>query len=438
MTQHKEHPGSPRALRSIPFNPGKLPFFYGWGVLAFGTLGMLMSSPGQTVGVSVFTDFLIDELALSRTLLSLAYLVGTIASAVTLSQAGRLYDYFGGRLVATVAALSLGVVLIGLTFTPALTGAFGGPVLAFLVISFGFFLLRFSGQGMLTLASRNMVMEWFDERRGLANAVMGVSISFGFSYAPRVFDDIIQLQGWQGAWRLIGGAVLLFGVIAFLFYRDTPEAHGLLPDGPLRGRSKKTHAEAHEGRPFTLPEARRTYTFWVFACSLLISGFVITAYTFHIVSIFGDAGMSRERAVGVFLPAALVAVAFEFIGSYLSDYIKLKYLAMLQLFGLLILTTSIALLSPGIAVVGAIVGQGIMQGMFGILSNVSWPRFFGRPHLGAISGFATALTVAGTAIGPYVFSFGRDLTGSYAAPALFAAAVGVALFFAATRAERPR
>lgn len=435
--RHTSHPGSPTRIRNFPFNPGKVPFFYGWSILAFGTLGMVMSSPGQTIGVSVFTDFLISELGLSRTLLSLAYLVGTVGSAFLLAQAGKLYDHFGGRLVASSAGLVLALVLVGLTVTPAIAGFLGGPVMGFVVISLGFFLLRFSGQGMLTLGSRNMVMEWFDERRGLANAVMGISISFGFSYAPRVFDDLIQAFGWQGAWRAVAAAVAVFAVLAFVFYRDTPEAHGFQPDGPLRGKSRKTHAEAASGRPFTLTEARRTYAFWVFALTLFMAGLVVTAYTFHIVSIFSEAGMSRAEAVGVFLPAAVVAVIFEFLGSYLSDYIRLKYLAMLQLFGLMILTVSIALLRPGITVLGVILGQGVMQGMFGILSNVTWPRFFGRPHLGAISGFAMALTVAGTAVGPYIYSFGRDITGGYAAPAFLCTAIGLLLFFGALKADRP-
>jgi OFA family oxalate/formate antiporter-like MFS transporter len=77
-----------------------------------------------------------------------------------------------------------------------------------------------------------------------------------------------------------------------LFYRDTPEAHGLLPDGPLRGRGRRQHAETSPGRSFTVSEARRTYTFWLFALTLVLTGFVMTAYTFHIVSIFDDAGMS--------------------------------------------------------------------------------------------------------------------------------------------------
>lgn len=436
-TTARKHPGSPERIHSIPFSPRRVPFFYGFVVLGFGTVGMLMSAPGQTVGVSVFTDYLIGELAIGRTGLSLAYFVGTLVSALFLSRAGRLYDRYGGRLVATVAATLLTLVLIGLTFAPQVAAWIGGPVAAFSVMSLGFFLLRFSGQGMLTLASRNMVMEWYDRRRGLANAVMGVSISFGFSYAPRLFDDLIRVSSWRVAWREIAVATALFAVLAFIFYRDTPEAHGMEPDGPLREKRRKNHPESATGRDFTLPEARRTYAFWVFSAALFMSGLVITAYTFHIVSMFSDAGMDRARAVGVFLPAAVVAVAVEFSGSSLSDYIKLKYLLMVQLVGLAILTTSIALLAPGLAVLGVIVGQGLMQGVFGILSNVTWPRFYGRAHLGAISGFVLALTVFGTAVGPYVFSLGRDLIGTYGAPALVCTGVGVLLFVCAARAERP-
>jgi len=433
----RKHPGSPEALRRVPFDPRRLPGFFGFWVLGFGTLGMLISAPGQTIGVSVFTDYLITELPLSRTNLSLTYLLGTVGSAIALSRAGRLYDRFGGRLVASSAALILTLVLLGLTYAPQFAAMLGGVVAAFVVMSVGFFLLRFSGQGMLTLSSRNMVMEWFDRRRGLANAVLGVSISFGFSYAPRLFDDLIQIAGWRAAWRDIAVATAVFAVLAFVFYRDTPEAHGLQPDGPLGKTRRTNHPETATGRDFTLPEARRTYSFWVFALSLMLSGLVLTAYTFHIVSIFADADMLRAQAVGVFLPAAVVSVIVEFSGSWLSDYLKLKYLLMIQLIGIVVITVSMSLLQAGPAVIGVILGQGLMQGVFGILSNVTWPRFFGRGHLGEISGFVMALTVLGTAVGPYVFSLGRDLTGSYATPALLCTGFAVILLTGASRANRP-
>lgn len=440
--QPASHPAG--RLGRFPFDPARLPFFYGWSVLACGTFGVLMSAPGQTVGVSVFTDFLIDAHGLSRSVLSLAYFVGTISSALLLSFAGRVYDRFGGRWVAVSSASLLSLVLVGLTYSPEIAESIAALLpphfavgVAFVVMATGFFLLRFSGQGVLALASRNMVMEWFEKRRGMANSVLGTSIAFGFSVVPRALEELIQYGGWEWAWRLLAAVIAGFAVFAFITYRSTPEEHGLKPDGNLAIKERKTHAETVPGRSFTVSEARRTYTFWVFALTLFLAGLLLTAYTFHIVSIFGDVGMSRARAVTIFIPAAIVGVLFEFSGSWISDYIKLKYLAMFQLAGIVVLSLSIAFLTEGAPVIFVILGHGMMQGMFGITSSVTWPRFFGREHLGAISGFAMALTVAGTAVGPYVFSFARDLSGSYLPAALGCAAMGTVLFLAATRAERP-
>ena len=43
----------------FPFRPTAFPFYYGWIVLAVSTIGLVMSAPGQTIGVSVFTENLI-------------------------------------------------------------------------------------------------------------------------------------------------------------------------------------------------------------------------------------------------------------------------------------------------------------------------------------------------------------------------------------------
>jgi len=105
-----------------PFSPGKLPFFYGWPILAAGTLGVLMSIPGQTVGVSVFTDYLLESLELSRDQLSFAYMAGTIASSLLLPWAGRLYDRFGARVTAAGAGFCLALVLIAFSKSDILAG----------------------------------------------------------------------------------------------------------------------------------------------------------------------------------------------------------------------------------------------------------------------------------------------------------------------------
>ena len=49
------------------------------------------------MGMAVFTDPLIDVTGLSRTELSMAYLLGTIGSSLFLTKAGQWYDRYGGR-----------------------------------------------------------------------------------------------------------------------------------------------------------------------------------------------------------------------------------------------------------------------------------------------------------------------------------------------------
>ncbi|KKK64872.1 hypothetical protein LCGC14_2979820, partial [marine sediment metagenome] len=118
----------------------------------------VMTIPGQTVGVSVFTDFLIEELKLSRINLSLAYMIGTISSALLLSTAGKVYDKRGARLVGVIVAFLFGALLLILSqadsivfgLTEILGAAFQGAI-AFCFMSVGFFALRFLAQGVLSL-----------------------------------------------------------------------------------------------------------------------------------------------------------------------------------------------------------------------------------------------------------------------------------------------
>src|SRR6056297_3090521 len=97
---------------NIPFKPGKIPFFYGWVILFASIIGVLFSAPGQTMGVSTFTDYLIDAIGINRNQISTAYMIGTIASSFLLTWAGRQYDKFGARWTAMAASLLLAFVLV--------------------------------------------------------------------------------------------------------------------------------------------------------------------------------------------------------------------------------------------------------------------------------------------------------------------------------------
>ena len=115
----------------------------------------------------------------------------------------------------------------------------------------------------------------------------------------------------------------------------------------------------------------------------------------------------------IFFPAAVISVILNFIASWASDFIRLKYILLVELSGLLLFLFALIILKPGYPVVLLIAGLGIVQGMFGVLSTVVWPKFYGTKYLGSITGFAMGFLVAGSAVGPYFFSLSNKIFRSY-------------------------
>jgi MFS family permease len=435
----KQHP-------NIPFAPSRIPIFYGWIILAAGTIGMLMSIPGQTMGVSVFTENLLDDLEINRNNLSLAYLIGTLGSGLMITRAGKLYDRYGARLMAFIAAAVLGLMLLYLTQVDALVGFLydnlnlvNTALTTFILMSFGFWGIRFFGQGLLTMVSRNMVMKWFDKKRGLANGIMGVFVAFGFSLAPKILNQFIEDLEWKGAWLLLA-VVIGFGFVIFVFliYRDNPWDAGLVADGQRIANQKTKRPPSLPPRDYSLAEAKKTRAFWLFTLAQMISALYMSGLTFHVVSVFDSVGMDKEVAISIFVPASIIAIIIQFIASWISDYIRLKYLLLVFLMGMICTAGALIFLGDSNLYYSLlIIGNGVIWGLYIVIAAVTWPRFFGLKNLGAISGFSMSWQVIGSALGPYLFSLSFGLDGTYRMVALFSLAVSIILFILSFRANNP-
>ena len=319
----------------------------------------------------------------------------------------------------------------------------------------GFLSLRFFGQGVLTLVSRNMMMQWFDQRRGFATGFSNVFISLGFSASPVVLDALINRYEWRGAWILLAVVVgAIFPVIVLLFFRNNPEASGLRPDGEYRPSTRQRRHVVPVVKDYTRREVVRSYSFWVFALMLAMQVLYTTGFTFHVVSIFEQAGLGRTAAITIFQPVAVLAVVITLAASSLSDYIPLKYLlyaeglgGCLGVVGMIYLgDTSLGgtpLVMPdrddtSMAYYALVAGNGLMVGLFSVITTVTWPRYFGKRYLGAVSGQATMLFVFGSALGPILFSTSLSWTGSYAPAGWVCFTIFFLLVVASTRANNPQ
>lgn len=432
-------------LKKIPFaiNPNKYPFFYGYLITLVGTIGVLSSLPGQTVGVSTFTDPVKDALGLTRDQFSIAYMIGTILSSFLLTKAGRLYDTYGAKITAALASSLLGCTLILGSFSDNISNFIKSIInihhwsIPFIVITILFFLMRFSGQGVLTMVSRNMVMKWFDKHRGRINAISSVSVSLAFSASPILINETIELWGWKGAWQIMAISLIFTLVMILFFFKDNPEKYGLLPDGAKEKAKNHKTDDIINDASFTLKQATKTRAFWIYTLTLSFNSFLITGLTFHITSIFNSAGYTKTEALSIFLPISIISVSTAIIGNYISDIIRLKTLLFIMLTASLTATLGIVGLNYGWGIYLLIAGLGIMGGLFATLMPIVWPRFFGRKHLGEISGKAMSMLVFASAIGPVVFSTSNTYLYNYTGVAWFSIVFLIPVIIGAFKANNP-
>ena len=419
----------------VPFAPRRWPFFYGWVIVFAGTVAVLTSVPGQTIGVGVFTEPLMEALGLTRSQLSLAYLVGTTGSGLLLPWAGNLYDRWGGRKLLVGSTLALAGALLYLSRSDELARALAAflPATAagFTVVTVGFFVLRFTGQGMVTMTGRNLIAKWFNRKRGLAIGISGTAVSICFSAGPLGLNAIVQGFGWKGAWLFMAALlVVIFAGLGWLFARDNPEECGLEMDGGQNGPLKEeTNLDLVIKRPLTRPEALRTRSFWIYNLSFGLHGLSSTAYIFHVVDIGKTLEVSTPFILSLFFYASFVGVASNLFAGWASGRTRVKFLLALENFAAVLLWLSLLLVPvTGLWMLGVFVlGWGISGGIWSNLMGNVFARFFGRDHLGSITGVVMSTTVISSAIGPYAFGLARELTGAYA-PALAGASLIAAVF----------
>lgn len=387
------------------------------GVVAAGGILSAMTAPGQTAGLSVFTDPLIADLGLSRTKISVSYLAGTAVGAAVLPFVGRALDRWSIRGTTVVIAAVFATFLLVLSLAQDMFG-----------LTAGFIGVRMAGQGALSLAATTVVARTITRRRGLALGITTAVGSGGISLTPVLLAAIIPDIGIQEAWRLEALAVL--GVVIPIALLLPRGRHG------TTARKRSSTLPIPDEDSWTLREARRTGMFWIIAAGLAATGLLSTALAFHQISILGTQGLSPIEAAANFLPQTLTGIAATLTAGALSDRVPPKYIITFSMVSMAAALLLIPTIAPGWSAVLYGLVLGAAGGSIRGIEAAAFARYFGPRHIGSIRGVATAINLASTAAGPLVLSVGRDLIGGYHLPVVCLAALplGVAVLSVFARA----
>jgi MFS family permease len=403
----------------------RLPFFYGWVIVAVTFVSMAIGVNART-SFSLFFPPILQEFGWDRGVTAGAFSFGFLISAIMSPLMGRLMDRGGPR-----AVMELGTVLMaaGLLLAPLTTQPWHLYMTIGVLVGAGSVCLGYSGQSLF-------LPNWFSRKRGLAVGLAFAGVGIGSVTVLPWVQVMIEQTGWRTACTAVGLVVLVVLVPINLLLRKRPQDMGLLPDGDQALTSSAKHVSnvvdpVWASIDWTLARAIRTARFWWLALGLFGGLYAWYAVQVHQTKYLLDIGFTPGVAAWALGMVSLFGVPGQIFLGHLSDRIGREWIWTVSGVGFAICFASLIALEsvPSLALVYVmVISQGLLgYGVTSIMGAVVSEIFQGE-HFGSIFGTLMLAALAGGAAGPLVTGVLHDHFGTYT-PAF---ALGIAVSFLAT------
>src|SRR5229473_2676417 len=294
-------------------NPMRLPFFYGWIVVAVTFVTMAIGVNART-SFSLLFPPIIDEFGWERGVTAGAFSFGFLASGVASPLIGRMMDRFGPR-----AVMELGIALMGggLLLAPLTTQPWHLYLTLGVMVGAGSVCLGYSGQSLF-------LPNWFNRRRGLALGLAFTGVGIGSITLLPWAQHMIEQTGWRTACTAIGILVLVVLAPINLLLRKRPEDIGLRSDGdaaPSPSAKPVSYIVDPDwaGIDWTLSRAVRTARFWWLALGYFCALYIWYAVQVHQTKYLLDIGFSPGVAVWALGVVSLLGIPGQIVLGHLSD-----------------------------------------------------------------------------------------------------------------------
>ncbi len=408
-----EPPAAPRPTNFAH----RLPFFYGWVVIAIAFVTMAIGANARTSFSLLFPPIL-DEFGWSRGSISATFSIGFISSILMTPVIGALMDRYGPRWVLPLGAIQ---VSAGLALATISTEPWHFYLTLGILVVGGSVFMSYMGHTLF-------LPNWFDRRRGLAIGIAFSGVGIGAIVLFPWMQHTIQSDGWRAASLSVALVVLIVLVpINFLFQRHRPEELGLRPDGDAVADQTREGAGAGEAPSrvvdqdwvaveWTLGLAMKTARFWWLMIAFIFGLYVWYAVQVHQTRYLIDIGISRESAALALGLVGLTGVAGQIAIGHFSDRAGREWAWTLALLGFMASYGCLLLLRefPSEWLMYVMVGcQGFLgYGLASVFGAVPAELFAGRRY-GVIFGVLGGASIGGGALGPYLTGVLHDIQGNY-------------------------
>ncbi len=379
----------------------RLPFFYGWVIVAASALLAFLGTGLFSYTRGVFLPSLAETFG-GRFEVALAFSIETVVAAAFAPFLGRVLDRHSPRRVMTAGTL---VVALGYYLLSRCDEAW--QLYLVMGVLFG---LGMAAMG--TIPWQKVVVTWFERRRGLALALGVMGASVAGVVMPPVANELISTFGWRGGFQGYSLLVLLVLFPAtWILMRDRPEDMGEAVDGR---REPAADAGAVPPPPgMTTREILGTPAFWAIALIFSAMLCVLGAVLLHLYGHLLDIGVGEARAaLAVSAMAGAAALGKPVIG-WLSDVLGVRRSVWLSLAVQVLSLVTLATAADSATAMAAAVVYGFGYSGLSSLQSLAVGSVFGSASFGRARGLLVPVMLPVTMAASPFAGLIHDTFGSY-------------------------
>ena len=383
-------------------------------VIIFGFIFTFFSSFGQSFFLGLFNSSIRDALSITHGQFGTIYASATLLSSLIIIWVGKKID--------DIDVFKFGsFVTLLLSFSCYFFSKVSSVTFLFIAI----FLMRFSGQGLMSHTATTTISRYFTKSRGRALSIGWFGLSTAEFILPVFVIYLLTFMEWRNIWISISFVILFLPIISYFLIKKIK-----LDSREIDSDKNKKKSMIKNWKRI---EVIKDYRFYIVCANMLAMPWIATGIFVYQSFILSSKNWGPYVIAQSFMAYSVLSVITLFIAGFLIDkFSSRKLLIYMNLPFLLSLFLIIVFDNPIISFLflGLI---GISNGLANVLGSATWAEVYGVKHIGSIKALTTALMVFSTAFGTAVFGLLIDngfsieeisiISGTYILLAL------IALFF---------
>ena len=360
-------------------------------VIIFGFIFTFFSSFGQSFFLGLFNSSIRNELSITHGQFGTIYASATLLSSFFLIWLGKKIDDVN------IFKFASFVILL-LSFSCFFFSKISSVTILFIAI----FLMRFSGQGMMSHTATTTISRYFSKSRGKALSTGWFGLSTAEFILPVLIIYLLTIYDWRNIWMTISVVVIIFmPIISYLLVKNLNLDSR---EGVIGEKNKDENI-----KQWKRIEVIKDYRFYIICANMLAMPWIATGVFVYQSFILQSKGWGPYLIAQSFMAYSILSAITLFFSGFLIDKFTSKKLLIYMNIPLLLASATLFYFNNPISSFLFLGLIGITNGFANVLGSSTWAEIYGVKYIGSIKALTTALMVFATAFGTAMFGFLIDI-----------------------------